>query len=206
MKHLIFILLPFSLFLASGCVSSEISFQKSSNGIGYTIENSKQPDYFIVKLQLPLKSEDTSSKRYAARAVGEECLARGFIFFDLTDPKDSSAEGFCFKENKRKALGISFDKKHLENSPPSFVVENLNSKSRTNLLVGDKVNKISGKEIGSVSRIKSLIFSSYHLQVSEVDIDLERNGKSLTVKEPIADLLGGAFGKEDLEALRKQYL
>lgn len=204
MKH--HLLLPLSLFLTFGCASNEIPFQKSSNGVGYTIEHSKRPDYFIVRLQLPLKSEEASFKRYAARAVGEECLARGFTFFDLTDPKDNSVEGFCFKENKRKALGISFDKKYLENSPPSFVVENLNSKSRTNLLVGDKVNKIAGQEVGSVSRIKSLIFLSNNQQVSEVDITLERNGKNLSVKEPIADLLGGAFGKDDLDALRKQYL
>ncbi len=193
------------IFLLAGCASNEVPFQKLSAGIGYSLEEKGQPDNFIVKMELPKNIDSKILNSYAARAIGEECLVRGFAFFDFTDVVTSSSEGFCFKENKRKSLAISFEQKAMAMNPPEFLIANLNQKSQTNLQVGDKILRVDGKDMVSVSNLKSLIFFYGKQQNDKVQLDVQRDGKNFSVKEPIADLTGGAFGPEDLKDLRQRF-
>jgi S1-C subfamily serine protease len=115
------------------------------------------------------------------------------------------SEGFCFKENKRKALAITFEKEGLTASPSIFVVENLNQKSKTNLLIGDKVIKAEGRNVTSVSDLKILAFHYGQIGTVKINLEIIRQGKSLTLSEPLAELSNGAHGPDSLEALQKKY-
>lgn len=190
------------LLILTGCASTQIPFQKNTNGVGYSIE-SKGSANFLVKTQLPSELDQKSIVMYVARSVGEECLARGFQYFDFTTPVNGSAEGFCFKENKRKAFAVTFTRQGLDSRPVEFVIEDLNHKTNSKLQVGDKVVKIDGRVISSVSDVKSLAFDFGQKNVNAVKMELIRKGKSLTIIEPLADMTGGAYGPEYLLILRK---
>lgn len=189
------------LFVLSACASTQVPFQKVENGVGYSVE-AKGQDHFLIKTKLPTDLEPKSVVRYVARAVGEECLKNGFQYFDYTSPKDGASEGFCFKENKRMALGITFERVGLEAVPPSFVIEDLNQKTNTKLLVGDKLLKVEGREIASVSELKSLAFQYGKKGTANVQVEVLRQGKALTLSEPLSVLSNASYGPSDLEALR----
>jgi hypothetical protein len=184
-----------------GCASQQVPFQKSNNSVGYSVEE-KNTDNFIIKSQLPADSDPKWIYKYIGRAVGEECLQKGFDFFDYTEPQNGVSEGFCFKENKRKALAVTFVPAGLDSTPTEFVGENLNQKSNTSLQVGDKFVKVEGKKIESVSELKSLAFSNRNKKGLNVKIELVRADKNLTINEPLADMTGGCYDQESLASLR----
>lgn len=188
----------------SGCASKQIPFQKADTGFGYSVET-KGVGNFLVKTNLPSELEQKSVEQYTARAVGEECLQQGFQYFDFTSPTKGVAEGFCFKENKRKALAVTFEAAGLIAIPPSFAVENLNQKSKTNLLVGDKLVKADDRVITSVSELKSLAFQHEQKGIASMNLEVLRQGKILKFTEPLADMVNGAHDFETLESLRKRY-
>lgn len=192
------------LLVLTGCASNQVPFQKSDTGIGYSVEE-KGSGNFLIKAALPIDFEQKSVERYVARAVGEECLRQGFQYFDYTSPMNGISEGFCFKENKRKALAVTFEKEGLAAAPPSFVVENLNQKSKTNLLVGDKIIKAEGRDVTSVSDLKRLAFHYGQKGTLSINLEIIRQGKALTFSEPLADLSNGSHGPDSLEALQKKY-
>lgn len=183
---------------------SSVPFQKLTNGVGYTII-SKGPKNFVVKVELPKELETKSPERYYARTVGEECLQRGFEYFDFTNPINGISEGFCFKENKRSAFAISFDKNGLNSTPNEFIVESLNQKSITFLQPKDKIIKTNGKNILSIDELKLIAFELGQKNINSVNIELIRQGSVLTISEPMAELTNGCYGPEDLIALRKKY-
>ena len=81
----------------------------------------------------------------------------------------------------------------------------MNQKSKTFLLVGDRVVKAEGKNVTSVSDLKSLAFHEGQKNTVTMTLEIIRQGKVLTVSEPLADLTGGTFGPEDLLALKQKY-
>lgn len=145
-------LLPFFILLAA-CATKEIPFQKEAGGVGYSVEN-KSADNFLVRTRLPAAVSAESALKYVGRAVAEECLQRGFSFFDMTAPSENLSEGFCFKENRRRALAISFKPEPLTSSPSTFVIDNLNGKSATKLKPNDQLVKINGENVESLPNLK----------------------------------------------------
>jgi hypothetical protein len=191
------ILLSF-LFLTSACAI--VPFQENTNGLGYTIVPDG-PANFAVKLQLPADFSEASMERYGARAVGEECLKRGYKYFSASNVLNKTAEGFCYKEEGMKALGLSFSKKE----SPANVVENLNQKSKTFLQVGDLLLKVDGQELTPDVQLKKITFKAGEKNKNTIKIELLRQGKKMQVDEPMAVLTGATYRPEDLEFLRKKY-
>jgi len=189
--------------LLAGCASTQIPFQKGSDSPGYTVQE-KSPANLAIQTKLPADLEQKSIHRYVARAVGEECLERGFSYFDLTEPKNGAVEGFCFKENKRKAVGITFQAEPRKQNPELLIVEHLNNKTQTFLQPGDQILKAGNQNLNSVGDLKILAFQSGAQNKSEVQLELVRAGKKLQIKEPLVDMTEGAYGPQDLSALRKR--
>jgi len=192
------------MFIVIGC-ASPIPFQKMNNGIGYEIEP-KGPETFAVKMSLPDSARANQYlDLYAAAAIGEECKKRGYEYFDHALVSSSLSEGFCYKENRKRALAISFARKNLELQPAEFVVEDLNSKSKTALKLNDKITKFDGKVVQSMGEIKSMVFSIDKKNVSSIKLELIRDGKVITVDEPLADFPGSLSDPKSLVAYRKLF-
>ena len=198
MKNLIW-----TLFFLVGCASNLVSFQKADQGFGYSIEN-KSTGNFLIKLNLPPQMESKGVTFYTARAVGEECLQQGFEYFDYTAPSNGLSEGFCFKENKRKSLAMTFNMDAFKAVPPKLIIENLNQKSKTYLLVGDQITKAEGRAVQSVSDLKTLSYHYGQKGIMNVELELIRQGKVLKITEPLADLSNGTSGPNELMNLRKK--
>lgn len=190
-------LLAIFLLAFAGCASNQVPFQKNDGGVGYSVETKGSANFFI-KTNLPSDFEQNSIKRYVARAVGEECLQQGFKYFDYTAPMNGISEGFCFKENKRKALAVTFEEEGLTELPPKFVIKSLNQKTNSKLLIGDKITKVEGREVTSVSELKSLAFQFGQKDMANTSVEVIRNGKDLIFSEPLADLSFSAFGPDSL--------
>jgi hypothetical protein len=192
-----------SLLFLSACATSPI-FQKSTNGSdGYSVQDLGRNDHFRITVKIP--QENTTEKfirNYGFRAVGEECLSRGFQFFDVAELDKTSIDGFCFKDSTRKSLAITFRADNLKESPSRFVVEDLNSKTNTQVKVNDEILLMDGKSLTSMAQIKSLVFSAVVNNKNALPLKLKRQNQEMTVNEPIADFKNGALGASDLEAVR----
>ena len=203
MKMLILILAICAQVLLSSSFASAVDFQKLDTAVGYSIENKKNADNFLIKPRFPENIETREIMLYLVKAAGEECLTRGFKFFDFTNPQDGVAEGFCFSENIRKAFAIKFEDAPLKELPPRFIVEDLMGKTLSKLQVKDQVLAVDGKKISSVSELKSLAFATGKTKKAEFKLEIKRDGKDLKITEPLAELKNGAFGPDDLADSKK---
>ncbi len=152
---------------------------------------------------LPSDTSKNTLKIYGWRAIGEECLSRGFEFFDISDESPIQFVGFCYSTNERKALAITFRKNELQQTPRKFIVEDLNNKSATNVRIKDELLAIGDQKLISMGQLKSVVFGVTQ-KSNSIPVSLLRNGKLLEVNEPIALLKSGVLGKSDLENLRRE--
>ena len=185
-----------------GCTSAP-KFEKSNGTSGYSVRNLSGQTHFSVDLLLPSDTSRETLKHYGWRAIGEECLARGFQFFDVSDENPTRYVGFCYSGNERKSLALTFTLDGLEKNPPKFVVEDLNNKSSTLVKLGDEVTQIANETPTSMAHIKSIVYQATQSS-NTIPLKVRRNGKEIEVKEPVALFKEGILGSEDLKALRQQ--
>ena len=100
-------------------------------------------------MNLPGKTAVKTMPDYGLRAAGEECLHRGFQYFDGVEIRPNSFEGFCFNSATRKSLAFSFLTAELKESHSHFIVENLNNKTNSQILKADEITSIDGMNIDS---------------------------------------------------------
>jgi len=190
------------LLVLSACASKP-SFQKNSNEtIGYVIQNYATNDNFRVIVNLPQGTTEQYARNYGYRAVGEECLIRGFNFFDVGEVDGKVFEGFCFKDSVRKSLAVSFQNDGLVRSPKRFVIEYVNNKPSTKLKLNDELLLMDNKSPDSMANLKSLVFNAATNNKNFLPLKIRRKGRELKVMEPIADLKNGVLDINDLDALR----
>lgn len=198
MKFLIFIL---SVFVLAGC-SSAPKFEMANNSSGYTVKEVSGKNHLEIDLILPSNTAEKELAYYGQRAVGEECLKSGYGYFDTGETTPFKIKGFCFSKDEYGSLGIVFEKKGLNEEPKKFVIESIFNKSSTLVKVGDEVLKVDGKNLTSISQIKELIFIASQKQ-NTLPLELIREGKKITINEPIATTTGALGRPEDLDRLRK---
>lgn len=188
--------------LLTGCVSA-LKFQKNTGGIGYTIEDLDVKNSFKILVSLPSSQvTDKYLQKYAFRAAGEECLARGFAYFDFSY-RDGDFYGFCYPTKTSKSLAITFVDSGLDKNPKSFIIESLNSKTSTNLKIGDEVLAFDDKPITGMWQVKYFVFEAADKKRNSMQLKIKRNQKELTVVEPLAEFSGYVYTDENLQALRK---
>ncbi len=196
------IILCFGLFI-SGCVSLPY-FQKSVNGSeGYTVQNLKLKNHILISFNVPRDTRADYLSKYAMRAVGEECFARGYRYFDFGEIENRTIQGFCYAGDVRSALAITFNTAALKKTPRKFIVEDLNSKSITQLKINDELLQIEGRNVTSVNQVKVAALEASENKKNTLRLKIKREGRELKVVEPIADFKGGQMGKEDLDMLRR---
>lgn len=198
-----FYLILFSAILFSSCTSIPIFQKTTDNNEGYKVQDLDSKNNFRVTIQLPsIPSSDKLVRYYGFRAVGEECLARGFHFFDVGELTTHIFEGFCFTSSTRKSLAATFDKKELQKNPIHFIVESLNKKSRSQLKINDEILMVNEKPLVSVGQLKSLIFAEAENKKTSVDLKIRRKNSELNITELLADFKNSTYGQGDLEDLR----
>ncbi|MES2854338.1 MAG: hypothetical protein V4692_00665 [Bdellovibrionota bacterium] len=186
--------------------ASQTKFQKSEDN-GYQIADSSSKDRFTVTVRLPSESSDRRRWDFAYRAVGEECLVRGFSYFEpvLMVPRDAHpivAEGLCFPGEVRKAMGIGFAQSGLNENPVRLVIESLNSKTNSKLQVGDEVLEFKGRTPVRNTDMKLWVFEAAPADAT-AKWKIRRSGKVLEVDEPYAQTSGLGYGPKDLESVRR---
>jgi hypothetical protein len=186
--------------LVSGCATTKPKFQK---GIpGYRIADAISDTGFVVTMELGPHVDEKYSEVYGIRAIGEECLARGFNYFDFAIREPQSVEGFCYKTADHPGLGIEFAAKGLSVRPEQFVIADLNGKTKTLLQKGDEILEIDGKPPKNVATFKSKVFRASMTNQKTVDLKVKRGDQVLQIKEPIALFKNSSMGSTQLDLLR----
>lgn len=185
--------------LLSACGSAP-KFQKTGDETGYKIEELELKNSF--RVIVPEYSISQYKVKYAFRAAGEECLARGFEYFDFSD-RGLDFYGFCYPTGISKSLAITFISSELDKNPPQFIVESLNNKPLTNLKAGDEILAINEQPSQAMWKIKYSVFLANNERKQDIKLRIRRGSDELTVAEPLVNFSGYLYGKENLEALRK---
>lgn len=198
--------LRFIVFILAGVIcgcSSAPVFQKKTTGMGYVVKDLSQKGHFEVTLDLPTDIPEDFIFIYGMRAIGEECLLRGYDFFDTAEITEFKREAFCYSENVRTALGVTFKGPGLKKQPAEFVVENLNGKNPTKLAVKDQLISLNGTVLTSMAQLKGIVFQQPSRKIS-LSVEFSRDGKKMTAEEPLVNLRDSMFGKKDLDDFRKE--
>lgn len=188
--------------VAVSCASTP-PFQKRTDGFGYSVEQATTPTHFKITTNLPEDIAERERAFYVTRAIGEECSSKGYKYFDEGQESKQISYGFCYDKPGRKSLAVTFAKDGLNQTPQTFVIENLNQKSSTNLKVGDQILSIEGKPASSMASIKNTVYEAAQTSKKSLALETRREGKTLKIDEPLADMTGGVFDQEFLERARK---
>ncbi len=205
------------LLVLSACAQMPKFQKKSGNEIyGYKVTDIVKNDSFEIVSTLPPKIQEDDTKAYVVRAVGETCKERGYSFFDFTlrESTEESSEkmivktdGFCFQDAKKLGLGISLKTAGKNNFNAFVTVDHLNTKKSSLLRPDDLVIKMSQQPITAIYQIKRIV--NHQLKnspkLSTIEISVIREGKPLTVSEPIVQMLDFTFGPEDLKRIKSKY-
>jgi hypothetical protein len=191
-----------ALFLLLSACATSVPFKKNGAEFGYKIKDGAMKETFEVQLSLNTTPDENTIAKYMAKAVGEECSERGFEYFDYTDMQ-MTAEGFCYKDNVKKSLAVTFKKEGLDKTPQEFIISDLNSKSKTFFKLGDIITKISGKSATTLAALRSQTMHAGLSGKTSLPVEIKRDGKTLKFEEPIALFTGASFGPKDLLSLRR---
>jgi len=194
-------LIPLLLaFLVVGCASLKPKFQKGTPG--YSVEGTVGEQGFLVKTDLGAKADDKFVATYGFRAVGEECLAHGFEYFDIAPVNVHEVEGYCFKTPDHPALAVEFTERGLEARPQHFVVHGLNGKTKTSLEKGDEILAVENAAPTSIATFKTAVYKAANAKKRTVKLKIKRDGKELEIQEPIALFKESALGSTQLDLVR----
>jgi len=183
-----------SLLLAA--CSSLPRFEKS----GYSIQSSERTEIFDVRISLPAGISTEQRIEYMTRAAGEECLARGFLFWDIGTLTVNSLRAFCYKQANKKSIGVSMDPKNIK----ELTVEDTLNNAHAPFKPRDVVRKIGGVEVYNAGSFKEQIFRLAESGGKTVTVKVERSGIALTLEAPFSEHREAVLTPELLEALRKK--
>lgn len=204
------------------CSSSQ-EFQRSvNNSDGHTITDRAKRDQFTVKIigKKPLK--EISLNKYMSRAVGEECDARGFKYYDIAWINSSSAAGYCYKTQDALALSLEFKAEPLKENPPRLIISKVNGKGHSRLSPEDELIAVNDKEVKSLDDLKLIEneLSEKEANVTKEDsqklkeprekrfstakVTIIRLGEKMTVIEPYVHINQGISGPDDLKKLKSE--
>jgi hypothetical protein len=194
MKHLL--LLP--CLLLAACSSP--AFRKSESEPGYTVHDSTRREIFNVRAKLPAGTKQEQRLAYLTRAAGEECLARGFLFWDIGPLSASSLRAFCYKGRNRKSLGVILNNGNIKQLTVQDTVVN----SRSPFQANDVVRKIGGVDVDTAGDFKEQIFLLAENGAKDVTVKVERSGIALSLSAPFSEQRETVLTPEILEDLRKK--
>ena len=197
--------LPLLVLLLSAC-SSAPYFRKAADpkDHGYTVKDSPEKEVFDVAVRLPSGTNLDDRYDYLVRAVGEECLARGFLFFDVGPIDTDEARGFCYPKNRKPSLGIHFDLMAFAAKEAVIRVLEVESGVATSLRPRDVIRKVGSKEIETLADYKSEIRRLGAEGNKTVTVSVERSGIALNLQAPLAEFREKIYSPDKLEALRKK--
>jgi hypothetical protein len=193
-------ILLLTVLVMAGCASTKPKFHKGTPG--YRIADAISDTGFVVTMDLGPRVDEKYIEVYGLRAIGEECLKRGFEYFDFAIREPQSIEGYCYKTADHPGLGIEFGTKGLLVRPEKFVVESLNGKTKTSLEKGDEIIEIEGKTPQNVASFKSAAYRASMTNQKTIDMKVKRGDQVLQIKEPIALFKNSSMGPTQLDLLR----
>jgi hypothetical protein len=199
MRNLLLLLLALNL---PACASLKPKFQKGPGG--YQVADVSPPDAFVVTVDLMKKVDDKYAETYGLRAVAEECLSRGYDYFDFAAREPRVIEGYCYKTPDHPGLGVEFALKGLAETPQRFLVGDLNGKTKTGLEKGDELLEIDGQPPVIIANIKSHVFRDSVAKQKTIPLKVKRGDQTLEIKEPIALFKNSSMGSAQLELLRSR--
>lgn len=196
--HLFFLTL---LFVSC---ASPIKLQKKTDSHGYTAKELSNNRHLEIIVSLPPEVSNKTKINYGRLAALEECKIRGYEFVDWADSSTNRYEARCYPKNEIKRLGIVFLTSGLEQSPNKFIVEDTNNKPATMVKPDDEILSVAGVKILSMTDVKSIVHSQGEAD-NFLSLKLIRNGKTITVKEPLLIMKDTLLGKSELEMLRSDF-
>jgi|GEM_PF-5244966 len=188
------------LLVLSGCSSLPAFRKASEQNFGYAIKPSDRADIFDVHAALPEAVSAEFRLQYLTRAAGEECLARGFLFWDIGATGANSLRAFCSKQPGKKSLGVILNAK----LPKAIVIEDTIVNSYAPFRPYDVVKKIGGVEVENAGSFKEQIFRLGDSERKTVTVAIERSGIALAVEAPFSEQRGTMLTPEVLESLRQK--
>jgi hypothetical protein len=191
------------LLLLAGC-SSLPAFRKtdpkSEEGFGYVVKGSDRPEIFDVRAFLPEGVSPEFRASYLMRAAGEECLARGSMFFDLGSLGTHGARVICHKRPSKRSLGVVLDQK----TAKTVIVEDIVPNSHAPFKARDVLRKVGGVDVDSVGAFNDEVYRLAESGRKEVTVVVERSGIALSLEAPFSEEREAVQTPEALEALRRK--
>lgn len=197
-KYLVLFVSILTVACASRPAFKEVS---SGSGVGYSLKVISQSQFEATAI-LGADVDSEFKEMYLSRAVGENCYKNGFQFWDEILLTKNVTLANCFKENRRPALGVTVAAAGLQENPKLFIVEELNNKPETNLKKYDSIKKVAGTELTEMSQLKLIPFTLANTGSTTIPLEIVREGKYLSIAEPLVNLKGSNFGPDHLDHLR----
>jgi hypothetical protein len=187
------------LVLASSCATTYVQeHDEIVENVDVTLSNSSGP-HFIVSMKPKKESIDNAqSSCYAEWLINEECKKRSYSYSDIGNRDLLNYVGFCYKENSKLGLNILFEVRRPDIKLTRLVVENLNNKVSTSLMVKDTILRMNGKDIWTMGDIKENMFQIADHKTKNVTLAILRDGKNIEVKEPIVEQTNNLLKVEDV--------
>lgn len=196
----VLLLAAFAIGLAS-CATAP-KFQKSeAGGEGYSVREIDGHDHLMVDLNLPGGEPVEFYRNYGRVAVGDECKARGFSFFNVAALATSRYEGFC-ATTMPKFLGITYKEAGLAQQPIVCEVESVVAKPKSFIIPGDKVLEMDGIKLVNRGDFLRASFLANKAGKSTENLKIERASKVLSVDEPMVSGQQTYFDSYFLEGIR----
>ena len=154
----------------------------SMEGFDYSI-NSIDKASFEVKITKDLSRKDEKvcpKSHLLSIASAEECEKRNYKYVDIGVNNEDSAFSTCFSNDSRKSLGITFFDK-----VQGLIVESLNEKKPTELMLNDKITLMDSLAVASVSDVKKALSKYSNNTENIVNLTILRNKKIIVIKEPL---------------------
>ncbi len=191
------------VLILAGCASPP-RFRKAEqeNEAGYRVKSTERNEVFEVTALVPGLSEKQRLD-YLTRAVGEECLARSYLFFDLGPLGPSTVRGFCFKENRTPSLGVKFDLAAGLGKKPVLKVQETELNFHSPLHARDVIKKLGGKEVDTIGGLKSEILQLASKDHRNVGVLVERSEIELRLEATIRDVKNKLYDPIMLEEIRR---
>jgi hypothetical protein len=162
------------LFLV-GCAARP-PFHKMDNGTGYIVKPGPFKEMVEVHIELPSNVDERFRDDYLLRAAGEECLERGFPYYDFGYKSSTTVSVICYPTVKKPSLSVGIDPKIALSKHPKLQVEEPENGMPGPFKPFDVIRKVGGAEISTIGELKEKIFLASRENAKTVTLQIERSG------------------------------
>jgi hypothetical protein len=154
------------LFLLSACTHRPEFVHGET---GYTAKDTPVAGIILIQLHIPGGMTPEIANEYLARAAGEECATRHFLYFDYAADRKGDGRAFCYSQPRAPHLGFQLDPKAL----PALRVEDMPRGSPVH--PGDIILRLGGRDVHDAAELKETAYIAAKNGAKRISVSVERS-------------------------------